>query len=53
MQCIYSYLKEEWKADAELIKFPFPMESITNEQFELKNGWNFEDQPTKDFIRDG
>lgn len=38
-QCLYSFLKEEWKSDANLIKFPFPMISITNEQFEFIEGW--------------
>lgn len=53
MQAVYSYLKEEWKDDAALIKFDFPMVSITAEQFELVNGWDFADQTTKDLIRDG
>ena len=40
-QALYSFIKEEWKNDDNLIKFPFPMTSITSEQFELINGWNF------------
>lgn len=40
-QTLYSFVKEEWKNDANLIKFPFPLTSITSEQFELINGWNF------------
>jgi len=52
LQAVYSYLKEEWKTDNALIKFDFPMLSITNEQFELINGWNFEDDTTKNYIRD-
>lgn len=40
-QTLYSFVKEEWKNDANLIKFAFPMTSITSEQFELINGWNF------------
>lgn len=52
MQAVYSYLKEEWKTDAALIKFDFPMLSITNEQFELINGWDFADTTTKNLIRD-
>ena len=27
-QCLYSFLKEEWKNDDTLFKFPFPMTSI-------------------------
>jgi hypothetical protein len=37
-QSLYSFFKEEWKADNDLIKFPFPMTAITPEQFEF-NGW--------------
>ena len=39
LQAVYSYLKEEWKTDSELIKFPFPMVAITPEQFEFVDGW--------------
>ena len=40
MQALYSFIKEEWKNDDNLIKFPFPMVSITTEQFEFINGWD-------------
>ena len=40
MQALYSFVKEEWKNDDNLIKFPFPMVSITTEQFEFINGWD-------------
>ena len=40
-QALYSFTKEEWKDDNNLVKFPFPFISITTEQFELINGWNF------------
>jgi hypothetical protein len=53
LQTIYSYLKEEWKDDNALPMFDFPMVSITNEQFELSNGWDFGDTTTKNLIRDG
>lgn len=53
LQALYSFLKEEWRTDSNLIKYPFPMEAITSEQFELKNGWNFSGQLTKNLIRDG
>lgn len=52
MQCVYSFLKEEWKTDSSLIKFPFPIVSITNEQFELVSGWDFADATTRNLIRD-
>ena len=37
-QSLYSFMKEEWKNDNDLIKFPFPMTAITPEQFEF-NEW--------------
>jgi hypothetical protein len=40
LKCLYSFLKDRWLADANLIKFPFPMTPITDEQFEFYNGWN-------------
>tara|TARA_R110000803_G_scaffold54040_2_gene110615 strand:- start:5997 stop:7439 length:1443 start_codon:yes stop_codon:yes gene_type:complete len=39
-QALYSFIKEEWKNDDNLVKFPFPVVSITTEQFELINGWD-------------
>lgn len=42
LKCVYSKLKELWKNDTTLIKYPFPMTPITDEQFELVNGWDFD-----------
>jgi len=42
IKCVYSKFKEIWKTDANLIKFPFPFTPITDEQFEVVNGWNFD-----------
>jgi hypothetical protein len=53
LQCLYSFLKEEWKGDAALIMFPFPMTAITEEKFELVNGWDFVDVTTKQLVRIG
>ncbi len=53
LQAIYSYLKEEWKDDTDLIKFDFPIVSITEEKFELGHSWNFADSTTTNLIRDG
>jgi hypothetical protein len=50
---LYSFLKEEWKNDANLIKYPFPMEAITPEQFEFKNGWTYADATTRNLFRNG
>jgi len=52
-QCVYSFAKEEWRSDANLIKYPFPIVSITEESFELVNGWNFNTGTTRELIRDG
>jgi len=53
LQCIYSFCKEEWKTDNTLIKFPFPLIAITAEQFELFNGWDWANDTTRQYIRDG
>jgi hypothetical protein len=41
LQALYSFTKEEWRLDDELIKHPFPFTAITPEQFELIDGWVF------------
>jgi hypothetical protein len=53
IQAIYSYLKEEWKTDNDLIKFPFPMVAITPEQFEYVDGWQPADIDTVYLFKDG
>lgn len=53
LQCVYSRLKEDWKAQADYIKFPFPMLGITEEKFELIDGWNFADLTTRELVRTG
>jgi len=39
LQTIYSFLKEAWKAETDLIRYSFPMVAITAEQFEFIGGW--------------
>lgn len=51
LQALYSFSKEEWKADDNLIKYPFPFIAITSEQFEFINGWTPADTTTKELIR--
>lgn len=51
LQCLYSFLKEEWRTDANLIKYPFPITAITPEQFEFTNGWSPADDTTRNLIR--
>lgn len=56
LQCLYSFLKEEWKNDNTLIKYPFPMVAITPEQFEFVNNWRIaedDNEVTKFLLRDG
>jgi hypothetical protein len=43
LQALYSFIKEQWKSQSDLIKYPFPMEAITAEQFEFINGWTLTD----------
>ena len=50
-QALYSWLKEEWKTNSDYIKFPFPMEAITPEQFEFINDWVPADDATRKLIR--
>lgn len=51
LQALYSFCKEEWKSDSTLIKFAFPMIAITEQKFDLVNGWNFKDDTTRNLIR--
>ena len=53
LQCLYSFCKEQWKSQNDLIKYPFPWVAITAEQFELVNNWNFKTELSKQLIRDG
>lgn len=50
-QCLYSYLKEEWKANNTLIKTDFPMVAITPEKFEFVDDWEPVDDTTRKLIR--
>jgi hypothetical protein len=50
-QALYSKLKELWRTNSTYIRFPFPMESITPEQFEFINGWLPSNNKTRQLIR--
>ena len=50
-QALYSFLKEEWKTDAALIAYDFPMVSITFEQFEFVKGWKPANDVTRNLLR--
>ncbi len=51
-QCLYSFLKEEWKSDAALNKFKFPLKAIYEAKFIWQNGWGPADAQTRDLVRD-
>ena len=53
LQCLYSFLKEEWRTDPLLIPFPFPMVAITPEQFEFVEDWEPADDATRKLLRTG
>lgn len=53
LQALYSFLKEEWKNDATLIVFPFPMVAITPEQFEFVSDWELANDNSRKLIRFG
>lgn len=50
-QALYSWLKEQWKTSATFIKFPFPMEAITPEQFEFISGWALKNAASRKLVR--
>lgn len=51
LQAVYSFFKEEWKNDASLIAYPFPMVSITPEQFEFVEDWVPANDTTRNLLR--
>jgi hypothetical protein len=51
-QCLYSFLKEEWKTDTTLNKFKFPLKAIYEAKFIWQYGWQPADAQTRDLIRD-
>lgn len=50
-QALYSALKILWKNNDTYIRFPFPMEAITPEQFEFINGWTLANDTTRKALR--
>ena len=51
LKALYSFCKEEWKNDATLIPFEFPFVPITDESFELVDGWDFANDASRYLIR--
>lgn len=52
LQAVYSFLKEEWRTDTDLNKFRFPIKAIYEAKFLMQNSWDWEDEQTRDLIRD-
>lgn len=56
LKALYSFLKEEWKDDPNtknLAAFPFPMIPITDESFEVVDGWDFFNDAARYLVRTG
>jgi hypothetical protein len=45
LNCLYTKLTQIWATNANANVKAFPLNSITTEQFELINGWNFDKTP--------
>jgi len=52
LQALYSFCKEEWKTDSTLIKIPFPLISITKNQFDFINSWDMANNRSRYLLRD-
>lgn len=52
LQAVHSFLKEEWRTDAALNRFKFPLKPIFEAKFNWQNGWAPADAQTRDLIRD-
>jgi len=53
LQAVYSFLKEQWRTNADFIPHPFPIVAITEESMEVGDTWDWGDATTKTYIRDG
>lgn len=53
LQALYSFCKEEWKSDSALIPVEFPFVPITDESYELVEGWDFVNDASRYLIRAG
>lgn len=55
LKALYSFLKEQWRTDPHtknLAAFAFPLEPITDESFEFKEGWDLANDTARYLIRD-
>ena len=53
LKALYSFCKEEWKDFANLIAVEFPFVPITDESFELVEGWDFANDASRYLVRTG
>ncbi len=51
LKALYSFTKEEWRTDSTLIKYDIPFVPITDEFFQLVDGWDFANTATENLIR--
>ncbi len=51
-QAVYSFIKEEWLADATLNVLKFPFDPVFEQKLQLVNGWKWADATTRELIRD-
>lgn len=52
-QAVYSFTKEEWLATAAFPGFDFPFVPLSDEFYELVNGWNWANQASRNLLRRG
>ena len=52
LQALYSFCKEEWKSAQDLIRIPFPLITITPNQFDFVNSWELDNDRSREAIRD-
>jgi hypothetical protein len=53
LQAIYSFCKDLWKTDNDLVDYPFPFNAVTSESYELINGWDFKNDDTRNLVKTG
>ena len=49
--CLYQFVKDAWRNDAELIKYSFPVMMIDNNAMSFNEGWHFSDNTTRKLIK--
>lgn len=52
LQCVYSFLKEEWRTNTTLNRFKFPIKAIYEAKFVMQYGWSWQGAQSRDLIRD-